>query len=180
MHLTGYSGLCPLPPAGDADGSAGCNVERIAMTNISTYKAIALEAHKSMCEYLEEGRWPKEDGGPGWIKTFDPDQKCFKQAMITIVFTGMWLEALLHLLIVRNHGLEKFAEYDFKSYEEKLRLLGCSEQGLLDVVKRFRKSRKELVHEKAYCDDGELKTAQDEANNAHDLMVHAFFNNQPN
>ncbi len=103
--------------------------------------------------------------------TFDPDQRSFKQAMVTIVFTGMWLEALLHLLIVREHGKDKFKEFDFKSYADKIRLLGCSDQKILDAAIKFQKSRKELVHEKAHFDTGVIKTAQDEADNAHQLLL---------
>jgi len=83
----------------------------------------------------------------------------------------------VHLPIVRKYGEIKFKEYDFKSYEEKLQLLGCSEQELLERVSRFRKTRKSLVHEKAHFDDGEIKRAQDEAENAHAMLVtiHKYF-----
>ena len=40
--------------------------------------------------------------------TYDPGQTSFKQSMISIVFTGIWLEALMHLLIVRRYGENKF------------------------------------------------------------------------
>ena len=154
---------------------------RPVFTNISVYKAIALDAHQKMHEHLNAGRRPKDDGSPGWIIRFDPEQSSFKPAMIAIVFTGMWLEALLHLLIVRDHGIEKFREYDFKSYEDKIRLLGSSDQRILDSAERFRKCRKELVHEKANFDDREIKTAQDEADNAYELLVaiDALFMPQP-
>ena len=141
------------------------------ITNVSTYRAIAISAHTEMLELLNSGRRPKDDGSPGWIITFDPDQKSFKQAMIAIVFTGLWLEALLHLLIVRDHGVNTFKKYDRKSYPEKLRLLGCSDSAVLGSAERFQNCRKELVHEKAYLDTGQLKTAQDEADNAHQLLV---------
>ena len=117
-------------------------------TNASVYKAIADEAYQEMVQSLEAGRRPKPDGSPGWIVTYDPKQTSFKQAMISVVFTGMWLEAVMHLLVVKAHGKEKFNEYDFKSYEEKLSLLGCTDQALLNYVSRFRKSRKSLVHKK--------------------------------
>jgi hypothetical protein len=146
-------------------------MNQFVITNVATYKAIALDAHKEMHEHINSGRRPKDDGSPGWIITFDPEQRSFKKAMIGIVFTGMWLEALLHLLIVRDHGIEKFKEFDFKSYSDKMRLLGCSDQRVLDAAEKFRKCRKELVHEKAHFDTGEIKTAQDEADNAHQLLV---------
>lgn len=140
-------------------------------TNASVYKTIADEAYQKMVQSVEAGRRPKPDGSPGWIITYDPNQTSFKQAMISLVFTGMWLEAVMHLLVVKSHGKEKFTEYDFKSYEEKLSLLGCADQALLDSVLRFRKARKSLVHEKAHFDDGEIRCAQKEAENAHELLV---------
>jgi hypothetical protein len=140
-------------------------------TNVSTYRAIAIEAFEAMQELGEPGRRTKADGSPGWILQFDPKQKSFKQAMVAIVFAGMWLEALLHLLIVRDHGEEKFREFDFKPYEEKLRLIGIDDNAILEAAARFRVARKELVHEKAHFDAGETKTAQDEARNAYQLLV---------
>ncbi len=82
----------------------------------------------------------------------------------------MWLEALMHLRITKNYGKEKFNEYDFKSYEEKLKLLGIEDAELLKSVTRFRKARKNLVHEKAHLDDGEVQFAQREADNARNII----------
>ena len=140
-------------------------------TNVSTYRAIAIEAFEAMRNLVESGRRPKEDGASGWILQFDPNQRSFKQAMVVIVFTGMWLEALLHLLIVRDHGEAKFREVDYKSYEEKLRLVGIDDNSILEAAKRFKTARKALVHEKAHFDTGETQTAQDEARNAYQLLL---------
>ncbi|OYY73561.1 MAG: hypothetical protein B7Y40_08935 [Gammaproteobacteria bacterium 28-57-27] len=139
-------------------------------TNVATYKEIAADAFESMRGLIDSGRKPKDDGS-GWILQFDPKQQSFRQAMIVIVFVGMWLDALLHLLIVRDHSGQKFRELDFKSYEEKLQLLGVSDQAILESAARYRKARKELVHEKAHFDSGELKSAQDEADNAYQLLL---------
>lgn len=144
---------------------------QLLISNVTAYKAIALDAHQKMHEYINTGRRPKDDGSPGWVLSFDPEQNSFKQAMITIVFIGMWLEALLHLLIVRRLGIEMYKEYDFKPYEDKIRLLGCLDKSILDAAEKFRKCRKELVHEKAYSDSGEIKIAQDEADSAYDLLI---------
>lgn len=141
------------------------------ITNIEIYKTIADEAYQKMVQLMEAGCPPKPDGSAGRTIIYDPNQNSFKQSMISIVFTGMWLESLIHLLIVEKHGKEKFKEYDFKSYEEKLQLLGYTDQKLLDRVLRFRKTRKSLVHEKAHLDDGEIKLAQDEAKNAHQILI---------
>lgn len=146
-------------------------MDRLVITNIAIYKAIADEAHKEMVQLMEAGRRPKPDGSAGWIKIYDPNQMSFKQSMVSIVFTGMWLEALMHLLIVKKYGKDKFEEYDFKPYEEKLQLLGCMNEKLLHRVSRFRSIRKLLVHEKAHFDEGEIKKAQDEAENAHEIRV---------
>lgn len=124
-----------------------------------------------MKEYIESNRSPKPDGSEGWVIKHDPVQNSFKQAMISLVFTGMWLESLLHQKIIQVFDEEKFKEYDFKTYEEKLKLLGISDSSIIDRAERFRKSRKELVHEKAHFDNGEIKTAQSEAENARQLLL---------
>ena len=82
----------------------------------------------------------------------------------------MCVEDLRHLLIVRDNGTEKYDEYDFKSYKDKLHLLGCSDEKVFNATERFQKCRKRLVHEEAHFDD-EIMTAQDEADNAHQLLV---------
>ena len=150
------------------------------LTNISTYKEISEEAYLKMKKISEENRSPKPDGNEGWVIKYDSTHQCFKQAMISTVFTGMWLEALLHQKIIEEFGEAKFKEYDFKSYEEKLKLFGFVDEGLTEKVTKFRKSRKELVHEKAYTDSGEIKTAQEEAENARHLFlgISQFFDAQ--
>lgn len=97
--------------------------------------------------------------------------------MIAIVFTGMWIEAFLHLRIVRNHGLQKFKEYDFKSLADILQLLGCSEPAIIEAAQKFQKCRKELVHEKAYSDAGQIRTVQDGADNPNQRLwaIDAWF-----
>jgi len=149
-------------------------------TNSRVYKAIADEAYRKMVQLMEAGRRPKPDGSAGWIITYDPEQTSFKQSMISIVFTGMWIEALFHLLIVRRFGKDKFKEYDFKSHEEKFKLLGCREDELLIRVSRFRRARKLLVHEKAHFDDGDIWRAQEEPGNAHEMLtaIHNHFSRQ--
>ena len=102
----------------------------------------------------------------------------FKEAMITIVFGCVWLEAILHLLIVKVCGRKCYEEVDRKSYEEKLRLLKCDDDELFRNVTRLRIARKEIIHEKAYFEFnesgefvGKTMTAQDEAENAKAVLV---------
>src|SRR5437867_2683556 len=108
-----------LPNIQNLNASGGI-MDRLVITNVEVYRAIADDAYQEMAQLLKAGRRPNEDVSPGWIITFDPNRTSFKRAMISIVFTGMWLEALMHLLIVRDYGEDKFKEYDWKSYEEKL------------------------------------------------------------
>lgn len=146
-------------------------MNHFVLTNAEVYRTIADEAYQKMVQSIEAGRQPKPDGSFGLIVTYDPDQTSFKQAMICLVFTGIWLEAMMHLLIVKAHGKDRFKEFDYKSYEEKLTLLGCTDKELLNSVSRFRTARRTLVHEKAHFDDGEIRWAQKEAENAHGLIA---------
>ncbi len=148
-------------------------------TNVHIFGAIADAAYERMSEDMVKNVHPMPDGSPRAVKVFDPEQKSFKDAMISVVFSCIWLEALLHLLIVRKFGRKCFKKIDKRlSFKEKLRLLGCVDDQLLDWTGQLQGSRRELVHEKAhleYTDDGvftgELKSAQDEAENARRVMV---------
>jgi hypothetical protein len=73
------------------------------ITNIEIYKTIADETYQKMVQLMEAGRPPKPNGNAGRTIIYDPNQNSFKQSMISIVFTGMWLESLIHLLIVKKH-----------------------------------------------------------------------------
>ena len=150
---------------------------RPILSNVCTYKAIADEAYREMAEELERNVRPNPDGRGGAIKRFAPEQISFKQAMVSIVFTYIWLEATLHLLIVGRCGKNRFEELDRHPYERKLEALGCGDANLLRRAARLRNARRELVHEKAHLefnDDGEftgeLMTAQGEAENARAVM----------
>jgi len=142
----------------------------VPVSNALIYKLISEEAYGKMVEASKKGRRPKYDGTEGFILTFDPSHTSFKQSMIVVVFTGMWLEAVLHQLIVSNHGEKTFKKYDFKPYRDKLILLGVTDEALLNDVVDFKATRKEIVHEKAYFDSGEIRIAQTEAELAHSIM----------
>ena len=152
---------------------------KVVFTNVRIFGAIADAAYERMSEDMAKNVHAMLDGSPGAIKVFDPEQKSFKDAIISIVFSCIWLEALLHLLIVRQFGRECFREVDRRlSYGEKLSLLGCSDDQLLEWTSQLQGSRRQLVHEKAhmeYTDEGvfagEVKSAQDEAETARRVMV---------
>ena len=137
-------------------------------TNIQIFEAIAKEAYLKMIEFMKQGCRPKLNGG--YINKYDPKHASFKQAMIVIVFVGIWLESYTHLLIFERHGLESCKKYDREIYEEKLKILKIMDKNLLDCVTRFRESRNMLIHEKAHLGNVGIRTAQDEAENAYQIF----------
>jgi len=152
-------------------------------TNVEVYKAISLEAHCKMHEYIISGREPKSDGSSGWNISVDPKRNSLKQALVTIVFASIWLTAFLHLKIVRMNGVLEAKKFDHDfSYKEGLKILGCTEKPILDAVERLRTSRKDLVHEKAYLDRAEITIAENEADNAFGLImeIEKYFKAVPN
>ena len=116
---------------------------------------------------------PKQDGQPGLIITLDPERRSFKQAMIAIVFYGMFIDALLFMNLVRHFGKESALKFDRKPHEDRLEALGIKDNRLLSKMIAFRESRRDLVHEKAFAieDIGAqvIRTAQKEARVARDL-----------
>ena len=120
-----------------------------------------------MQEYISAGRKPKGDGSSGWIVSFDPERNSLKQALVTVAFTAIWLTALLHLRTARKLGVGAVKMFDDGlHYRKGLELLGCSDEKILNAVERLRKTRNDLVHEKAYIDNKVVKLAEDEADNA--------------
>ena len=79
------------------------------------------------------------------------------------MFCGVYLEALLHLLFVEKHDKVFAKKHDNLTYEDKLSLLGCSDQSIFDSCKHYRKVRREVVHEKAHFDTKYIRKAQTEA-----------------
>lgn len=146
-------------------------------TNVHIFRSIADEAYRKMSDDMKKNLRTRPEGNPVAIKTIDPERKSFKQAMISIAFSCIWLEAILHLLIVHECGIERFKKVDRCSYEHKLDLLGCKDTDLLQNVKRLRMARNALIHEKAYLEfedgdkfTGQLWVAQNEAENAQAVM----------
>ena len=151
--------------------------QRYVFTNIDVFRAIADAAFMRMTDDGDLRSRP-ESVDSGHVKSFDPNQTSFKEALISVVFSSIWLEAALHLLIVETHGRERYEEVDRKSYEKKLGLLGCSDARLLKKVEQLREARKELVHEKAHLQTdkcgtftGTIRIAQDEAKNGHEVVA---------
>lgn len=126
--------------------------QEFTVTNISTYKDIAVEHYLLMIKEMRSNRRPIKNGENGWVLNLDPKRKSFKSAMITIVFVGMWLDAALHQLIV-SMGKNSRKVYNM-NYEEKLILIGINDPLVIEKVKWFRESRNDLIHEKAFKKNG--------------------------
>ena len=130
-------------------------------TNVLVYEQIVNENYTGMVVDIDNGRTPKEDGS-GYIIKYDPTHASFKKSMIVVTFAGMWLEAIFHQFMVKNHSKNQFNKHGKDSYKEKLELMGISDSSILDSAEKFQKSRNELIHEKAFMDKGEIKLAQNE------------------
>jgi hypothetical protein len=144
------------------------------ITNIDVYWSVAEEAHNTMQANLAESRTPNPNGDSGYIIRRDPDRRSFKNAMVTITFAGMYLDALLYILIQDRLGRVEALKVDRLPHEDRLERLGLTDLVLLNRVKAFREARKDLVHEKAIelADIGgqPMHTAQNSADSAMSLM----------
>jgi len=143
----------------------------LIISNSFLYFKIAKEAFVSMEKDLEKNIRPKPNGEKGNILTFDPDKKSFKNSLVSVVFFGMYLDSILHIMVSKKVGIEEYRKnIDRQIYEEKLKLLGVNDQALLDRIEEFRKGRNELVHEKALL-PSDSKTGQSEAKKCFKLMT---------
>jgi hypothetical protein len=143
-------------------------------SNLHIYLSLAQNALRTAKRFTTAHRKPRPDGQPGYIITYDPKQKSFKHSLIAIVFAGIYFEALVYIEGVRLLGKSKYKKISNAKYEVKLRALGMDDKSLLENCERFRKSRNDLVHEKA--DDfksskTKLRFAQVEAQHAIDFIL---------
>lgn len=119
------------------------------LTNLHIYRAIAENAFAEANSLEVESRQPKSDGTSGYVIALDPSRSSFKQSLISLTFSGVYLEALLFLKGTQRFGDQWEKEFDRKTYEDKLKRLGVTDESLIKSAKHFRTVRRELVHEKA-------------------------------
>jgi hypothetical protein len=141
------------------------------ISNIDVYFSIASEALAEAERLDNSASRPKPDGGPGFIVTYDPERKSFRNSLIAIVFASMYLESLFYLIGAQRFGKRGYdEELDKLIYEKKLELFGVIDQAILAEAEHFRKIRRELVHEKAVelneLTPDKIHIAQDEAKRA--------------
>jgi deoxycytidylate deaminase len=148
----------------------------VVFSNARIFYEMASASHANMQSLINAGKRKKPNGEVGHIVTYDPDHKSFKEALSVIVFSGVYLEALLHLLIVKEHSKSVFKKND-KKYEIKLKLLGCNDKQLLAECAHYRTIRREVVHEKAHFDSKKLRVAETEAERAFSFIesLRTFF-----
>ena len=139
------------------------------ISNFDIFLSIAREAHSEMKRLDEEGRVPKPDGSPGFVVTWDPERRSFKNALIATTFAGVYFEALTYF-IARSQSAAKAEKVDRAGYREKLIELGVTDNALLDAAVLFRLDRNDLVHEKAVpieqFDGSKARFAQSSADKA--------------
>ncbi len=141
------------------------------LTNVNVYFAIAEEALAESERLDKLARRLGPDGEPGVIVTYDREQNSLKNSLVAIVFAGMYLEALFCILGAKRFGKTRYnKEHDKKALEDKLQLFGLSDKDLLAEAERFRKIRRDLVHEKAMqvseLTADKIYTGQEEAKKA--------------
>ena len=142
------------------------------VTNLNIYREIAEDALERSEQALREHCRKRPGGQRGTIITLDPNRASFKESLIALVFSGIYLEALLHVVGCQRVGYKKYIRIDGNSYEGKLRKLGITDEWVIKSAERYRRLRRDIVHEKAY-DSGYVKTrhiAQKEARRAIELI----------
>jgi hypothetical protein len=146
------------------------------VTNLNVYLAIAEEALAESERLAKLARTPKPDGKRGFVVQFDPKRGSFKNSLIAIVFSAIYLEALFYIEGVRRLGTKGYDTYDHRKYEVKLKRFGLSDPKLLAEAKHFRETRNDIVHERATemsnMTQNKILSAQDEARKAIAFVKH--------
>ena len=156
------------------------------MTNLLTFLDVARTALQESERIYAGHRQPKPNGEPGEVLTLDPESKSLKNALVAIAFSGIYFEALMYIEGCRCVGKGDYdaVERKWGSYTKKLKnVFSVTDKSVLASCERFRRSRNDLLHEKAADlssliglshskDDGiEFRVAQTEARHAFDFIT---------
>ncbi|UTW54017.1 hypothetical protein [Kordiimonas sp. SCSIO 12610] len=147
-------------------------------TNINSFYTIAEDAYRNMLAIQTRNRKPNSDKN-GYIITFDPNHESLQNALVSIVFTCIFIEALTHQGITKRYNIQTFKKLQNTLLENKLEMIGITDSEAIEMTSQLRKVRNQIVHEKAYFDNGEIKIAEQEAKNAYLLRqkIKTFFEN---
>ena len=119
------------------------------MSNISHFRGVVHAAHLEWYQLGESSLRPNPNNEKGHIITLASRMQMFRQALVCIVFCGVYLGALLVIKGRRKFGEKKWDKYfDKLIYEAKLELLGCSDLGIITKCRQFRKARNDIIHER--------------------------------
>lgn len=145
-------------------------------SNRKIYLNIAEEALAELERLTDQGRMPMSNGQQGYIVKYDPERKSFKQGFIAIVFSCLYLEALIFAVGAKRYGRSVWnKKYDGLKYEEKLPHLGVSDADLISESKYLRELRKDIIHEKVaelgFHELGTARFAQKEAKRAVNFVL---------
>lgn len=143
------------------------------ITNLSVFYEIAKDTYAQSMLELEKNRTPKTNGG--YVISYDPERKSFKNSLISISFSGSYLD--LHLKI---SYFVKFKELPPKSwrmnnpYLKKLKSLGIDDKNIASLCEKFSTARNDVSHETPIIEGLESRllheTAQDGAKVGIDLI----------
>lgn len=139
------------------------------ISSASIYRNISTESYFKMNACIDEGKFPKDDRSDRHTIKYDANLNAFRQSMIVIVFTGMWLEETLYQAIVSSTGLDIGKKNDFKTYQDWLVRLDIFETSLLDDVDEFMSTRALLMHT-TNIDHNEILLAQTAAEHAQKII----------
>lgn len=125
-------------------------MENYLHTNSALFESVVEDSYNLMLELIESGRTPKECGG--YILKYDPNHQSMKEAFKVLIFVGATIEAIWHQKAVELKSKSFAEKIDRKnnSVPKKLEALGIDDQELLEKVKEYYSSRREIVHEKAH------------------------------
>lgn len=124
----------------------------VLISHLHVYRAIAEEAAAKSLKSLDEHRTPKPNGEPGFI-LHEVNGVSFKEALIAIAFSGIYLEALM--AIVQRQAKASGKRFVSKGAKEgryggKLQAIGIKDPDLIAEANHFNDARDDLIHEKSY------------------------------
>ena len=123
------------------------NEKYFIVSNLQTYLEIAKESYEESIKYLEKNRTLKPDGG--YVIKLDPDKRSFKNALISIAFSGSYIDLYLRLAYVVKNEDEPPREWKFNNpYHKKLKFLGVTDDHIIGLCEKFREVRNDVAHEK--------------------------------
>ena len=122
-------------------------------SNLKVFFDIAIKAQASSARLDKKYIKPIPGQQGRFVNNYDPRRGSFKNALIAIVFSGVFIEALLSVVALEEpERLTKkrltFQKFDRLTYENKLKILGVFDENLLEDCKNLREGRNEIVHEK--------------------------------